>query len=147
MRRAWLCALAVIALAPFARAVAADGVPVPHPPKAQGERCVAETDFMRRNHMAVLMHTRRDTVHEGARGDKFALAGCVSCHAVKAESGEAVAFSDPRHFCRSCHSYAAVSIDCFECHASRPQDVKKAAAPAPDAAFAALGDYAEGIRP
>jgi hypothetical protein len=24
-------------------------------------------------------------------------------------------------FCVSCHAYAAVKIDCFECHASKPK--------------------------
>jgi hypothetical protein len=24
------------------------------------------------------------------------------------------------HFCQSCHNYAAVKIDCFECHSSKP---------------------------
>ena len=26
----------------------------------------------------------------------------------------------PTNFCVSCHSYAAVKLDCFECHASKP---------------------------
>jgi len=31
-----------------------------------------------------------------------------------------VTVDDPQHFCRTCHDYAAVRPDCFQCHASRP---------------------------
>jgi predicted CXXCH cytochrome family protein len=96
-------------------------VPLPAVPKAQGERCVADTDFMRRNHMTVLKHQRDDTVHLGLRREQFSLEHCLSCHAVAGADGAPVAYTDARHFCRSCHDYAAVTIDCFECHASRAQ--------------------------
>jgi predicted CXXCH cytochrome family protein len=93
---------------------------VPHPPKGRGEHCVADTAFMRRYHMTMLKHQRDETVHEGVRGKSFSIGGCVSCHAVNGADGLPVSYEDPKHFCRSCHEYAAVSIDCFECHASRP---------------------------
>ena len=35
------------------------------------------------------------------------------------EDGAAVAAA-PGDFCLSCHSYAAVKIDCFECHSGKP---------------------------
>jgi hypothetical protein len=31
-----------------------------------------------------------------------------------------VAASDT-NFCQSCHTYAAVKLDCFECHTNKPQ--------------------------
>ena len=37
------------------------------------------------------------------------------------EQGKAITVAEPEHFCRSCHDYAAVTIDCFQCHASRPE--------------------------
>jgi predicted CXXCH cytochrome family protein len=101
---------------------------MPHPAKGKGESCVAPTDWMRRNHMKALLHQRDMTVHEGVRGTQFSLKDCVSCHAVKGEDGRPVTISSPKHFCRSCHDYAAVSIDCFECHASTPAEPQKAAA-------------------
>jgi hypothetical protein len=52
----------------------------------------------------------------------------VSCHAVKGADGAPVSYADENHFCRSCHSYAAVSIDCFECHKSTPDAPPKSAA-------------------
>ncbi len=157
MARASLRALAFVALIVLmglgvGRAFAADGdasrTPVPHPPKGQGEHCVADTEFMRRNHMKMLLHERTETVHEGVRGGKFSLAGCVACHAVKGDDGKPVAFSDDRHFCRSCHSYAAVKIDCFECHASQPDVAKKSAAvQGVDGSIAALADHFRGMKP
>jgi predicted CXXCH cytochrome family protein len=101
-------------------------VPMPQIPKAQGERCVADTDFMRRNHMMILMHQRDDTVHLGLRRPEFSLQDCLSCHAVAGADGLPVAYSDAKHFCRSCHDYAAVTVDCFECHTSRPESKSKA---------------------
>jgi predicted CXXCH cytochrome family protein len=82
---------------------------------------VADTDFMRRNHMTVLMHQRDETVHDGIRTKRFSLKGCIECHAVKDTDGKPVTAASPRHFCRTCHDYAAVRVDCFECHASRPE--------------------------
>ena len=70
--------------------------------------------------MDILDHHRDDTVIKGVRTKKLSLKGCVSCHAVKGSDGKAITMKDPRHFCASCHLYAAVQIDCFDCHASRP---------------------------
>jgi hypothetical protein len=92
---------------------------------AQGERCVADPAFMRRNHMHLLKHQRNDTVHRGERDAPYSLKACISCHASAATGSVAAA---PGDFCQSCHSYAAVKIDCFECHSSKP------AGPAPHAA-------------
>jgi len=56
----------------------------------------------------------------GIRSKQHSLKECVSCHAVEGPDAMAVSFESEKHFCRSCHDYAAVAIDCFECHASRP---------------------------
>lgn len=135
----------VVATAMGGGRATAGETPVPRPPKGQGERCVADADFMRRDHMSMLMHGRRETVHQGVRDEKSSLAGCVSCHAVKGADGKPVAYADDRHFCRSCHSYAAVKIDCFECHASRPDQAKKSAANEVANPVAALAELAREI--
>ncbi len=71
---------------------------------------------MRRMHMAFLKHQRDDTVRGGIRGAKYSLKGCIDCHAsVKTASVAKV----ETNFCVSCHTYAAVTIDCFECHTSK----------------------------
>lgn len=103
---------------------AADPSWMPKPARGQGDKCVAETDWMRRNHMTVLMHQRDDTVHAGIRTSRFSLKGCVDCHAVKGADGKPVTIASRDHFCRTCHDYTAVRIDCFECHASRPESAE-----------------------
>jgi hypothetical protein len=115
-----LLTLAVLSL-PAASATAGQPAWVPKPAHGKGEKCVADTEWMRRNHMTALLHHRDQTVHEGIRTKRFDLTGCIDCHAVKGPDGKPVTYANPKHFCRTCHDYAAVQIDCFECHASRPE--------------------------
>jgi hypothetical protein len=82
---------------------------------------------MRRNHPSLLNHQRDDTVRRGIRGDKFSLKGCIACHAVLGPDAKPVTIKNPQHFCRECHDYVAVQIDCFECHNSLPDDDRRAA--------------------
>lgn len=114
MRAAWLAVVAVLLLG-IAPAQAGDGVPVPEVTKGRGEKCVEPSDVMRRNHMDYLMHQRDETVHEGIRGKKYSLADCVDCHATPDPRPEIKA-ETLYSFCKQCHTYAAVSIDCFGCH-------------------------------
>jgi predicted CXXCH cytochrome family protein len=83
----------------------------------KGERCVEDVASMRRNHMRFLEHQRDATVHGGIRGARHSLKGCIDCHASKGTGSVAQAKTD---FCVGCHDYAAVKIDCFDCHATRP---------------------------
>jgi hypothetical protein len=83
----------------------------------KGEACVAPAAEMRRNHMAMLLHQRDRTVRQGFREPRFSLKGCVECHAGR-ETGTVLGKDG---FCSSCHAYASVSIDCFECHAAARQ--------------------------
>ncbi len=83
----------------------------------KGEQCVEDTNVMRRQHMNLLKHQRDETVHGGIRGAKHSLKDCVACHASTKTGSVAAAQGD---FCVSCHSYAAVKIDCFECHTGKP---------------------------
>lgn len=96
------------------------GVPYPDIAPGVGDSCVEEIGLMRRNHMDMLKHERDETMLEGIRGGNYSLKECLDCHAVKGPDAVPVTISSPQHFCRSCHDYAAVSIDCFQCHASRP---------------------------
>lgn len=84
-------------------------------PAASGTQCVVEPTVMRRTHMQLLKHQRDRTVHSGDRSSPVSLKACVDCHASPATRSVAAA---PTDFCQSCHSYAAVKIDCFECHSS-----------------------------
>jgi len=91
-------------------------VPLPTIDAGTGERCVEDTAFMRRNHMELLLHQRDRTVHDGIRTTKHSLANCVTCHASR-KTGRVTGTDG---FCASCHSYAGVALDCFECHADKP---------------------------
>ncbi len=84
----------------------------------KGERCVEDEAYMRRNHMRLLDHHRDETVLKGIRTKKYSLKGCIDCHASEKTGSVATAKDD---FCVSCHSYAAVKIDCFDCHSTKPQ--------------------------
>ena len=84
----------------------------------KGEQCVEPTEYMRRNHMKVLEGHRDKTVHEGIRTKKYSLKECINCHASQ-KTGSVTAAKD--NFCVSCHSFASVKIDCFDCHSSKPQ--------------------------
>jgi hypothetical protein len=96
-----------------------DGAPKPVITKAtKGEQCVEPNDYMRRNHMKLLDHQRDETVIEGIRTKKYSLKECINCHASE-KTGSVAAGKDD--FCVSCHSYAAVKIDCFDCHSTKPQ--------------------------
>ena len=92
------------------------------PPAAFGDQCVADTEIMRKDHMALLNHQRDETVIEGVRGEPFSLVGCVNCHAQRDSNGQAIRIDAKGQFCESCHTYAAVKIDCFTCHAALPED-------------------------
>lgn len=82
----------------------------------QGDKCVADPDFMRRNHMKLLLHQRDATVHTGVRPRDTSLEGCIACHASR-QTGSVIGSNE--NFCQGCHAYAAVKLDCFECHASK----------------------------
>ncbi len=100
------------------------GAPKPDIPKGKGDKCVEDTDFMRKNHMEILLHQRDETMHRGIRTKKHALKECIECHAVMDNNGQAVSHLNPKHFCVQCHQYTSVSIDCFDCHASKPRAKK-----------------------
>ena len=123
---------------------------MPTIPKGRGDHCVRDNAFMRRYHMTMLMKQRDETVHEGIRGGDFSIRSCVNCHVVNDPDGQPVGYDNPKHFCRSCHDYESVSIDCFECHASKPDSAAvKASFADPEAKrdVAALDDYLRGAGP
>lgn len=118
--------LGLVVLVVVAPASAGDGG-VPHPTisKGKGDKCIRETAFMRANHMELLLHKRDETMRKGIRTKAESLKECIACHAVPGNDGRPVSTDDSRHFCVACHRYAAVKIDCFECHASRPEIAKQ----------------------
>jgi hypothetical protein len=133
MRRATALVRVALLIAGGAAVVLASGIearvprPAHDPPK--GERCVEDTDFMRRNHMKLLVHQRDRTVREGVRTKAHSLANCVDCHAGATTRSVIAGGPDgSAGFCAGCHSYVGVTLDCFECHAATPRAAAAAAA-------------------
>jgi hypothetical protein len=90
------------------------------PSPSKGERCVEPTDLIRREHMRFLLHQRDETVHRGIRDTRHSLVGCIDCHVQYDASGTPVPIDAAGQFCASCHSFAGIDMDCFECHAAVP---------------------------
>jgi hypothetical protein len=108
-----LCALAVQA--------AEDSHVVPGSRAAKLEHCVEPTPFMRRNHMELILHQRDVTVHTGIHSSKYSIEICVDCHVSYAPDGKPIPINQEGQFCDNCHEYAAVKLDCFQCHATVPE--------------------------
>ena len=89
----------------------------------RGEACVAPVEEMRRDHMKMLFRQRDLTMRQGIRTTRFSLKGCVECHASE-HTGSVLG---EEGFCSSCHAFAAVKMDCFECHTpKRPAQAAQA---------------------
>ena len=101
--------------------------PTVHEPSDESLKCIQPEDEMRRNHMNYILHERDETVHEGVRNEPGSLAACIDCHVEPDDKGEIAGIESEEHFCNACHQYASVQIDCFQCHADRPQKYIKRA--------------------
>jgi hypothetical protein len=101
-------------------------MPVHNANTDKGDECVQPEEVMRRDHMKFILHQRDKTMHEGIRTTQYSLKNCVDCHA-DAKTGSVLG---KEGFCESCHAYAAIKLDCFECHSA----VREAAAVTPPSA-------------
>ena len=102
-------------------ALAETPFPTIHEPSDESKKCIHPEDEMRRNHMNYILHERDETMHEGVRNEPGSLAACIDCHVEPDNKGEIAGVDSNEHFCNGCHEYASVQIDCFQCHADRPQ--------------------------
>ena len=115
---AFLTVSGITLAAPGTGPEVAGRVPKPAIERGKGDKCVKDVEFMRKNHMTLLKHQRDETVHSGIRTKQLSLNGCIECHASQ-KTGRVIGTDE--NFCQGCHSYAAVQLDCFECHASKPK--------------------------
>ena len=110
----------------------------------KGDKCVEPEDVMLRDHMKLILHQRDKTVHDGVRTAKYSLKNCVDCHA-DAKTGSVLG---KEGFCSSCHVYASVKIDCFECHSSsREASATNKNTPSPSSVRALNTAHAKGNHP
>ncbi len=94
------------------------------------KECVAETGYMKANHMDLLNRWRDLVVRENIRflekdGQPYLIDGkktemsltktCLKCH------------NNKENFCDECHNYLDVSPYCWDCHVSKynPKDVEE----------------------
>jgi hypothetical protein len=94
----------------------------PEVPKAVGAAHPEGSAYMRINHMRLLRHDRDETMRLGNRDTQYSIKECVACHAVMGPDALPISVKEEGHFCKSCHEYAAVKIDCFQCHNSKPDE-------------------------
>ncbi len=104
-------------------AFAADSPLMPKLDIGKGGKCVDDPKVMLINHVVFLKHQRDRTVRQGIRGEKHSLAGCVECHASLKNNS---VLGSNANFCQGCHVYAAVKIDCFECHSNKRKVIAEA---------------------
>jgi len=107
---------------------APDSAPEIELPKDE-ERCIADREFMRREHMQLLVDWRDQVVREGQRthttedGRQFPMSlsgttlardggSCMSCHRNKDA------------FCDRCHDFLAVEPVCWDCHVEPDGDLQ-----------------------
>jgi nitrate reductase gamma subunit len=148
--------LALVLLVPVAigaRQVVTGGFAQPKTDLASlvAEHRMDDPTVMIRNHPRFLFSHREIVVHQGQDAGQEAAAGnlerCVTCHVTKDGGGQPVGFNDPSHFCRGCHNKAAVTIDCFECHRSKPSPAGQAAADTPSRFAAAIAPDSDRSAP
>lgn len=109
-----------------------DHADIPPPKQKYNEEtvCVEPIEIMRKEHFEFILEHRDDTVIDGIRTKKYSLNECIDCHITANAQGKFARYSEDTHFCASCHQYAAVNIDCFQCHADRPEEaIRKAMNP------------------
>ncbi len=126
--------LALLVLLGVTAPALADNPLLPVVPVATGEPHPEGNVYWRKHHMDLMRHDRDLTLREGERDIQASIGRCFDCHAVKDEAGQAVSVESDKHFCRVCHDYAAVKVDCFMCHRSTPD------AENPNRAMAAADD-------
>jgi len=101
---------------------------LPDIPKATGTPHPEGNEYWRRNHMQLMRHDRDLTMRDGDRDVGASLKSCFDCHAATDSAGTIVTYESEQHFCRACHDYVAVKVDCFMCHRSTPDGFDEGAA-------------------
>lgn len=96
-------------------------IPKAKEPVSDTQQCVEPLDIIRSTHGKLLKRQRDDTMRRGIRTERYSFVGCIDCHVTPNETGKYPSVDTPEHFCNSCHTYAAVHVDCFDCHAAKPE--------------------------
>ncbi len=116
----YLITVFTVVLLAGAFAAAPEDIPPPRGKYDEKTLCVEPVEIMRRKHFDFILDHRDETVIRGIRTKQYSLTGCIDCHITPDAQGEYARYSEETHFCANCHQFAAVTIDCFQCHADRP---------------------------
>lgn len=93
------------------------------PPR--GSQCVAATEFMRANHMRMLVAWRDQVVRTGVR--QYSAPDGRTYEASLTRTCLAQCHQNRAEFCDRCHGYAGVStLECWNCH-NAPAAVQRSA--------------------
>lgn len=111
------CASAITVIAD-----SSENIPPPKAKYSEKTACIEPVDVMRKKHFEFILDHRDETVVRGIRTEQYSLTGCIDCHITPNAEGKFARYSEETHFCASCHQFAAVNIDCFQCHADRPEE-------------------------
>lgn len=96
--------------------------PKPELPPGGEKKCVESVDYMRVNHMQLLNNWRDNVLRDdnreiitvdGKNYRKGLQMACMQCH------------SNKEKFCDNCHTYAAVTPYCWDCHLSPKEAASK----------------------
>jgi hypothetical protein len=107
---------AAFAMASVPNAMAGVTTPEPEIAMAKAAHCIRDDEYMIRHHPDMLKHQRVDTLRRGIRSGDFSLKHCMECHSNYQTAGNGPIKTD----CDNCHEFAAVELDCWDCHAKRP---------------------------
>ena len=110
-----------VAIFPVWRATGGRGPGFRSPPNPNGERCIEPKDFMRAEHMRMLVRWRDQAVRENSRvyvaadGRRWekGLETCVACHGHADARGKSTTAAAA---CSECHGYVDAKLDCWDCH-------------------------------
>ncbi len=94
----------------------------------QAAHCIIAEDNaqVRRVHGRWINQHRYPAQRALAYPDEYRVQACINCHVPESKNDQAVRITHTEtHFCATCHTYVAVRLDCFECHADRPASVYK----------------------
>lgn len=93
-------------------------------PQPRAKQCVAPTAYMKASHMDLLSEWRDEVVRSDSR-DFVAFDGKVYKRSLSSTCLEQCHVSRTE-FCDRCHTYAAVSVTCWDCHVDTKQVLRAA---------------------
>lgn len=107
------------------------------------KECVEPKEYMRENHMKLLLEWRDSAVRDGktvyinSQGQAYEISlqgTCLNCHnnipisevdAVNDKKGTTAATNtEGNQFCFSCHTYSSVEPNCWNCHSDPREAIK-----------------------